>query len=1655
IYAKVILPGDQNTTNDQSPSLNVLVMGAGALVVSIGDGTSVNTITGYPTPYGTYYKNFHQQYLYTAAELTTAGASAGLITALAFNVQNVNNCSPMPNYTMKIKHTTQTTLTTTFEVGDYQQVWFQNDFVPVGGWNTHPFTTPFVWDGVSNILVDIITTLIPGAYTQNAQVYYTATTGTNTSLRYQSDSADAAGSLTGTTSVNRANIRFTLNMDGTGSLEGIVTSGGNPVDGVLININDTVFQQTTDATGHYQFPFLQPGNYTITASKLGYETQTLPAVIVADQATTLNINLIASSVVNVTGTVVGSDSPTVGLPDATILLEGVLEYSATTNAHGQFTVTGVLSGNAYNYTITRAGYQPGVGTITVGAGNYNMGTVILNELTLPPVQVLAELNPPETAITLTWRPPGSTGGAEDEDFELSNGEWVPSSNWTNPLGDWEWTDEYDIADWSPVYTGTSVIPPPTAHSGTGMWGTKINTNYTNSGGFSYLTKTIDFTGFTNTTMRFWSWENLFGDWDYAQVRVNGTLVWGPSWDYTGTQWRERIINLSAFDGMADVTVVFEMFATTTVNYAGWYIDDLFIGSGDAIAQTSPASIMPAHLRTLNESEAAVIAENLAQKAPQPTLRSAAQAYSNSSRLPVGYKVWRLLQGNEQNEATWTLLTPTVIIDTFFVMQGWQGIPDGHYRWAVKTVYTNDVLSNPAFSNMIRKRPNDLSALSINGSTTPSVGILNTYNITIKNTGTAAQTAGAYSVKLMSGTTELGTTTGPALAVDEEAIVAVTWTPATPGPMALFGKTVHAGDTDPTNDSSPELNISVLPAGVIAGTVGGGNPTDGKPFEFLNNNSLYQCLYYPSELGRFGNITALSFYNNFTTNFVNKPIKIWLGTTQLNDLSGGWILPATNLTLVYDGTANFPSGANTITIPLQTQFQYTSGNLVLYANRPMDTTIGVAADDFLVQTVGSNRARKLSSNTVTYDPESPSATGTLSGQFPKATFHMTSIGTTPLYAVTPSGRNFGTVLIESVNNQTFTVTNAGGAPLTVSTISISGSPHFTLQDMPTLPASLEFGEAITFLGRYNPTAEGTHAATITINDNMTRLPHNIELNGTCIDTQINTLPYVQNFDTVTTPNLPPDWNSYVQATVTTAYVQTYTTTPHSTPNTAGLANSSDANATLLLIAPPYANTIPTNTTRVKFWGRSSSANYTVMVGVMTDYQDPATFTSVQTIALTTTWTEYVVTFAGYTGTGRTVAFKHGLGGTTRTIYIDDVMLEVIPQNDLAALSILGNSTPTVGIPSNYTVNVFNWGSNPQTTYQVKLFKEGDVEVGSVDGPTINPGITQGVVVPWTPDTQGATSIYGKVVLTGDQNNLNDQTSNMGVFVQPPGTLAFTVGVGDQTARIPLDMFYKNSMHQYIIYPAEIGNTIGQIFGISLYNQFTQDLNLPIKVWIGTTTQTDLSAGWIPVTNHSLVYDANLQFPTGENTLTITFNAPYLYLTGENLVITFNRPMDTQYYSSTNYFKAQTGTELRARNIYSDSTTYDPANPPTTGGTNSAQFPKTTLLIIPGGVGHLNGTVLGVGNQPLEGVHVQLAPGGYQTTTNAQGQYQIMNILPNDYAVTFSRWGYLDSVQNVTIEEDETETLNVTMTQMPTVSVTGTINASDTGAGINGAGIHLVG
>lgn len=170
------------------------------------------------------------------------------------------------------------------------------------------------------------------------------------------------------------------------------------------------------------------------------------------------------------------------------------------------------------------------------------------------------------------------------DFEADNG------GLTGTL-DWEWGTSY-------AWTGigcynTSYHQPPGPYSGAGMWGTVINTCYsdlgnnqgsgsgtctnTNPSDDSILTLTVDLTDYTDAILTWYEWLDVFSYFDWTEVRVNDTSVstYCPGSYIAPTAWVQQTISLAPFVGGV-VTIEWHFMASTVVNYAGWYIDDVMV-----------------------------------------------------------------------------------------------------------------------------------------------------------------------------------------------------------------------------------------------------------------------------------------------------------------------------------------------------------------------------------------------------------------------------------------------------------------------------------------------------------------------------------------------------------------------------------------------------------------------------------------------------------------------------------------------------------------------------------------------------------------------------------------------------------------------------------------------------------------------------------------------------------------------------------------------------------------------------------------------------------------------------------------------------------------------------------------------------------------------
>jgi len=217
----------------------------------------------------------------------------------------------------------------------------------------------------------------------------------------------------------------------------------------------------------------------------------------------------------------------------------------------------------------------------------------------------ADLPPPDTPLVrLDQQPLPFEAGLPDQglpdappvttltapfflDFEQDDGRLVGTRDW-----EWGQIDFQPSTGPNAPCDNASYTPPTAGHSGTGMWGTKLNDCYSpldnakspcsneNLIDDSVLAFKVKIPAtLPNPRLTYWEWSDYFLDFDWTEVRVDndvvqqvcsGSLTTPPTWE-------KRSIDLKSYTG-ATVEITFHFMASSVINYSGWYIDDLAVNS---------------------------------------------------------------------------------------------------------------------------------------------------------------------------------------------------------------------------------------------------------------------------------------------------------------------------------------------------------------------------------------------------------------------------------------------------------------------------------------------------------------------------------------------------------------------------------------------------------------------------------------------------------------------------------------------------------------------------------------------------------------------------------------------------------------------------------------------------------------------------------------------------------------------------------------------------------------------------------------------------------------------------------------------------------------------------------------------------------------------
>lgn len=172
-----------------SAPINIPI-GSGALTTSSSGTSSGNFVS----PFSHYYGGYKSQYVIRKDELDAAGFKAGSLTSISLDVTSAG--TTYNGFAINIGNTTNTAATATFATPSFTNV-FSGNVTPAVGVFTINFTTPFEWDGTSNVIVQLCWSNNDGGGTA-AEVKYDTSSFVSMAY-YRVDSAAPAAVCSATT----------------------------------------------------------------------------------------------------------------------------------------------------------------------------------------------------------------------------------------------------------------------------------------------------------------------------------------------------------------------------------------------------------------------------------------------------------------------------------------------------------------------------------------------------------------------------------------------------------------------------------------------------------------------------------------------------------------------------------------------------------------------------------------------------------------------------------------------------------------------------------------------------------------------------------------------------------------------------------------------------------------------------------------------------------------------------------------------------------------------------------------------------------------------------------------------------------------------------------------------------------------------------------------------------------------------------------------------------------------------------------------------------------------------------------------------------------------------------------------------------------------
>lgn len=408
------------------------------------------------------------------------------------------------------------------------------------------------------------------------------------------------------------------------------------------------------------------------------------------------------------------------------------------------------------------------------------------------------------------------------------------------------------------------------------------------------------------------------------------------------------------------------------------------------------------------------------------------------------------------------------------------------------------------------------------------------------------------------------------------------------------------------------------------------------------------------------------------------------------------------------------------------------------------------------------------------------------------------------------------------------------------------------------------------------------------------------------------------------------------------------------------------------------------------------------------------------------------------------------------FIDDLALGTPKNVDLEASSLRGTGFPERGTDNEYTVRITNHAVNPATNYKVQLVNALTHEVlNETEGPSISPDSMITVSLKLTPAAEGPMTIIGRVSISNDENEANDAATPLQVSVVNATTTPINIGgqvtSGTSYNGLPLGFYYEHYVSQSVYQANEIGLVSGSIKGLQYYTTSKSDMEQGnIQIYVGETTREDFSDGkWTDVKGLTKVFEGVMPIYAGNNAVDIPFTNPYAYK-GGNLVVCTVRNRDNFVMGT--LFAVDKG-HPNASMFYKSNEDIDINHLP--DNSEIVEYiPIVSFYTDKGKTGKLTGRVLDDKGHGIEHAVVSIDGTMISTTTNFDGAYTFPEIAEGQYAVIASSYGYYDATEQVSVTYNNVTTRHFTLFDLPRYTITGTVRNTD-GANLEGALVKLKG